>query len=698
LLVVAAGKAGLIRSGHVRPGAVVVDVGINRVTGPDGKAQTVGDVDPAVAEVAGAITPVPGGVGSLTTTILLESTVDAAERLAADGGAIDGAEVARLLGGLDLPAGAADRIATLLARHLVGVPAGATRPPLERRLAAISAGGGVVVLDGGISTALAEHGIDPARALEANLDRPQAVLAVHGAYLAAGAQVITANTFGASRRRCGSAEAAVRVVTAGLRLARQAAAGRALVLGSIAPLGPDVPAEDASESIAEVALALADGLADGILLETFTATPEAARALAAVRRVCRLPVMVSRHFERDDAVEIAEFARAMEAGGAVAVGVNCGNGPRALVPVVARLAASTRLPVLARPNAGQPVREDGRLRWHLRPAWLVEQARAYVAAGAGLVGGCCGVHAGHIRALAALAGMPVPPRAQAPALAPAVPVAPVEHPLLAAARGGGFPALALVPGRLPVGAAEDALGRLTRAGAAAVGLVAGWPGTQRGARLGARLRHLQDVCGRPALLDLAAGECPLAEAEERLLTAHLLGVRLVVVDDGVFSGGVRGEGADALALLALVRDLNRGRDRAGRRLEEPTAFTVGVRLRASGEAGHWKEAGADFLCLQPVYEPARFRAWMAAFDRSLPLFVDVLLLPDAATADELDNELPALSVPARLKERLAHDPGEDARGVGRFLAHWRDRLAGVCIHCPDARTAGAEALLATLRR
>src|ERR1043165_1893514 len=69
LVVVAVGKAGLLKAEHVRPGAIVIDVGINRVPGADGKSVIVGDVAPEVAEVAAALTPVPGGVGALTTTI-----------------------------------------------------------------------------------------------------------------------------------------------------------------------------------------------------------------------------------------------------------------------------------------------------------------------------------------------------------------------------------------------------------------------------------------------------------------------------------------------------------------------------------------------------------------------------------------------------------------------------------------------------
>ncbi len=85
LLVVAAGRAGLITAAHVRPGAVVIDVGINRVTvpGPDGRetARTVGDVVfEEVRDVASAITPVPGGVGPVTVSMLLRNTLEAARK------------------------------------------------------------------------------------------------------------------------------------------------------------------------------------------------------------------------------------------------------------------------------------------------------------------------------------------------------------------------------------------------------------------------------------------------------------------------------------------------------------------------------------------------------------------------------------------------------------------------------------------
>jgi methylenetetrahydrofolate dehydrogenase (NADP+)/methenyltetrahydrofolate cyclohydrolase len=80
VLVVAVGKPGLIGPEHVRPGAIVIDVGINRVKQPDGSTRTVGDVQfDAVKEVAGHITPVPGGVGPMTVAMLLKNTLRAAD-------------------------------------------------------------------------------------------------------------------------------------------------------------------------------------------------------------------------------------------------------------------------------------------------------------------------------------------------------------------------------------------------------------------------------------------------------------------------------------------------------------------------------------------------------------------------------------------------------------------------------------------
>lgn len=699
LLCVAVGRPGLVSPDWIRPGAVVIDIGINRVTGPDGRVAVVGDVDPAAAAVAGALTPVPGGVGALTTTILLESTVTAAERLATARPAVDAAAVSRLLG-TELPAAVAERIALLIGR----TGGGPAKGPLDRLLAR-----GVAVLDGAMGSELLARGLPPTAVARAPIDHPDVVLAVHREHLAAGARALTAATFLANRFRCGGdRELACRLMSEGVRLARRAAAGRAPVLASVGPLGPTVGAEldpvEAADAWAELAMAAADAGADGILLETLPSTAEAACALAAVRRSCRLGVLASRALDRDDPGELAEFARACEDGGAFAIGLNCAGGPRALAAPAATLARLTRLPVLVRPNAGFPVRQGGRAVYHLKPDYLVAQARAYVASGVRLVGGCCGVGPAHIAALAAaLDGAPVvpPPAPAAQGPAPAAAPAPPPHPLLRDAAAGRLGLIAAVPARLSPADGAAALSGLAAAGADAVGYLAGWPGATRGVRLAAKLRHAADRAGAPGVLEVVASDQTLTQAQELLLSAHLLGISLVIIDAGVFasiSAAEHSGGCDPVQLVALAARLNAGRDLAGGRIANPTALTVGVRVRADDDRlPAYAAAGAAFICLQPVYEPARFRAFLDGYDAGLPLFADILLLPDLATAEELDNEMPAMAVPEALKRRLAQDPASDARGAARFLAAWRGRIAGACVLVPDPRIDNAVALIRGLR-
>ncbi|GDY11777.1 hypothetical protein LBMAG53_06550 [Planctomycetota bacterium] len=724
LLIVAVGKAGLISASQVKPGAIVVDVGINRVIGPDGVAKTVGDVADDVWEVAGALTPVPGGVGAMTTTILLEATASAA----AHGDHrpnLDAAAVRRLLGpaASGLESRLAERIARLIGGHLAA--GGATvASALERRLAS-----GVTIFDGAMGSELIARGVAPDQVVRAPLDHPDLVLAIHRAYREAGAEIATAATFAANRWRLGDRDTALRAASAGVRLARQAAAGSGaqgsapqLVLGAIGPcgraVGAEIAASEVEDAAGELALAMADAGADGLVLETMQSTAEAVAALAGCRRATSLPVIACRSIERDDPAEIAEFARAMESGGATGIGVNCAAGPRAMRAVVARLAASTRLPVLARPNAGFPEAVGASdpagpgWRYHLRPAWLVDNAKAYVASGVAAVGGCCGVAPTHIAALAtALSGAAritpgtAPEDAAAAAHADLIAAdrVAVGHPLLA--RRDRLAVVGSVPARLPAGIAAAALRRLTGAGADAVALSSLWPGSPQGARLAARLRHTRDQTGAPAVLELSGGTS-LRAAQDALIAAGLLGIDLVLVDQGGAPASTSAERASALDLVALTTRLAAGRDLAGSRLDAPIPLTCGVRLSGGAASGELiglpalVSAGTAFVVLPPTYEPARFRALMTALDfgaNALPIFAEVLLLSDPALAEELDNELPALSVPQRLKDLLAADPGADAAGVLKFLRHWRSRLAGVWISLADERTAPAEAVLRAVR-
>ena len=172
------------------------------------------------------------------------------------------------------------------------------------------------------------------------------------------------------------------------------------------------------------------------------------------------------------------------------------------------------------------------------------------------------------------------------------------------------------------------------------------------------------------------------------IVGGLLGLRLIVIDGGADVDA-------ALRSVDLIARLNRGRDRSGARIEEPTAFSSIVRLPAEllGDCAAFAAAGAGAIAIPPIYDRAAFTAAMQVVGDHLPVIAEVLVLPDAATAEELDNEWPAMAVPERLKQRLATDPDADARGVVRFAQAWHDRLRGLAVQAVESGIPQAERVI-----
>ena len=278
--------------------------------------------------------------------------------------------------------------------------------------------GEIVVGDGAWGTMLiAEAGLPPGAPPErVLLDAPEIVGAIARRYLDAGAEILTTDTFGGTPLRLaahGLAERCEEINRRAVELAREAAGGRALVSGSVgptgtllAPLGPAPPAE--VEAAFERQLdALAAAGADLFCIETMTDLAEALLAVRAAKRVApAVPVVATMTFEPTPrgiftvmGVTPARAATALAEAGADVVGANCGNGIEGMVAVVADLARHAEVPVAVRPNAGPPRLVDGALSWPETPAIFAAHAPALVAAGARLIGGCCGTTPEHVRAL-----------------------------------------------------------------------------------------------------------------------------------------------------------------------------------------------------------------------------------------------------------------------------------------------------------
>ena len=280
---------------------------------------------------------------------------------------------------------------------------------------------GLLLLDGASGTMYQQQGLKPGELPEMlNLQRPELVERVARAYVEAGSQVICTNTFGVNRRKlAGSGHRVSEVVLAAVTIARRAAGDSARVALDVGPLGEllepmgSLTFEAAYDLFAEVMEAGERAGADLILIETMTDLYETRAALLAAKERTSLPVLVSMSFDETGRTftgcTVASMARTLEGLGADAVGVNCSVGPDSLRDIIAEMSRATRLPIIAKPNAGLPDPSDGH--YSLGAEDFARAMARLVEAGATIIGGCCGTSPEYIRALrAAVKGMGPAPR------------------------------------------------------------------------------------------------------------------------------------------------------------------------------------------------------------------------------------------------------------------------------------------------
>ena len=249
---------------------------------------------------------------------------------------------------------------------------------------------------------------------ELNLSNPEAVAELHREYIAAGAQLILTNTFGANRFKLGQhglEQQTAEINRAGVELARRAAGSSgALVAGDVGPLGVRiapfgrVQPEQARQAFAEQIGALCSAGADLIVIETVSDLYEIREAARAAREVCDLPLVTSVTFTRDDRTVLGDdpmtVARALQEAGADVIGVNCSGGPAQLLRILKQMRqAAPQSRFWVKPNAGWPEQVGGRIMYPADPEYFGEYAVSFRAAGASIIGGCCGTTPQHIAAM-----------------------------------------------------------------------------------------------------------------------------------------------------------------------------------------------------------------------------------------------------------------------------------------------------------
>ena len=279
----------------------------------------------------------------------------------------------------------------------------------------------VLLADGAMGTQLQRVGLEPGGSGEAwNVDNPHAVLAIQRGYVEAGSDCLLSNTFGACRimlERHSLADRVEEINAQGVALARAAFGGRpGYVIGDIGPFGGlmepygEVAQEAVAAAFREQAAALVRAGADAVIIETQTALEEIGFGIAAAREAGAACVIASMAFDlnRDGkdvrtmmGVRVEQAAEVLQEAGADILAINCGTGVDMTwaARILERYRSASDLPLMAKPNNGLPELIDMEVVYRQTPEQMAVGLDAVLAAGARIVGGCCGTTAAHVRRL-----------------------------------------------------------------------------------------------------------------------------------------------------------------------------------------------------------------------------------------------------------------------------------------------------------
>ena len=279
--------------------------------------------------------------------------------------------------------------------------------------------GEILISDGAMGTFLQAKGLQPGESPELwCITHSNAVKSIAEAYIAAGSDIIETNSFGGTsfkQKEFGLEDKVVEMNKAAARLAKETIGEKGYVAASVGPTGKipydeggDASNEDLYNAFKEQVVALADGGADAFCIETMMSTIEAAQAVKAAKENTDLPIICTFTFEPGArgyrtmmGATPADAAKAAFESGADIVGANCGNGIDNMIEITRQIReALPDTPIMIQANAGKPVLENGKTVFKETPEDMAARVPELVAAGASIIGGCCGTTPDHIRAIA----------------------------------------------------------------------------------------------------------------------------------------------------------------------------------------------------------------------------------------------------------------------------------------------------------
>lgn len=598
-----------------------------------------------------------------------------------------------------------------------------------------------VLCDGAMGTLLYSQGIFINRCYdELNLSQPDQIRAIHHDYLQAGAEIIETNTFGANAFRLARHSLADKVREMnrmGARLAREAAKSFDVwVAGSVGPLGTRIEPlgktsfDEARQAFRAQIEALAEGGVDLLMLETFGYLEELHQAMLAAKDVAaKLPLVVQVTVDEDgnclDGSNPETFVPRLEEWGADVIGCNCSVGPVAMLDAIERVRALTSLPLAAQPNAGIPRSVEGRNIYLCSPEYMASYARKFVAAGVRIVGGCCGTTPDHIRVMKSALragearGKSNSSHVASAAIPRATPAQPLEErSLLGAklARGEFVTMVEIVPPKgTDIQKELEGSRFLKSVGVDAVNI----PDSPRAsARMSNQALSLimQREAGIEAILHYTCRDRNVLCIQSDLLGAAAVGIKnlICITGDppkmGNYPDATAVFDVDAIGLVNIVHNLNRGLDLGGNPIGAGTGFVIGVGanpgltdLDEEIRRFEYKvAAGAEYAVTQPVFDIRLLETFLRRIEHCrIPVVAGIWPLVSVRNAEFMKNEL-RVSVPDSILERMARaQTPEAARAEGVAIAREmliavRHTVQGAQISAPQGRYSSAVDVLEAL--
>ena len=604
-----------------------------------------------------------------------------------------------------------------------------------------------VLADGAMGTVLYARGVFINRCYdELNLSDPNLILSIHEEYLQAGAEIVETNTFGANRFRLtrhGLASKVEEINAAGVRLARQAVdhlkekqAGTAYVAGSIGPLGVRLEPlgktglDEARAAFAEQIRALADAGVDLLIIETMPALNEAREALLAAEEAApNLPVLVMVTVDDEsnclDGSSPEQAAALLTEWGAGAIGVNCSTGPSTVLTALECMRGATNLPLAAMPNAGMPRAIEGRNIYLCSPEYMASFARKAIAAGAQIVGGCCGTTPNHTRAMrSAMRAIDAQARVtdggKHAEISTETPPAPLgERSLIGSlVQAGQFVTLVEIVPPKGINCTKEIEGArlLAQLGVHAINV----PDSPRAsARMSAQSLciQIQQHTGIETILHYTCRDRNVLSIQSDLLGASSIGLKniLCLTGDppklGNYPDATAVFDVDAIGLVNIVRRLNHGLDIGANSISASTNFTIGVAANPGvpdiehelRRFAFKVEAGAEYAITQPVFDLRLLEEFLNRIESfRIPVIAGIWPHTSLRNAEFMKNDL-RVSMPEEIMLRMAQAETPDAaRKEGILIAQEmlesvRGMVQGVQVSAPFGRyTVAAEVIASVL--